>query len=351
MNRGTISRVKEPARTNARSREGAEARRRSGASTRRSDDVASVADRASARERDSDSKRNELGDFLRARRERLRPADLGLPARRRRTPGLRREEVAALAGIGVDWYIRLEQGRCVSPSSTTVDALAKTLRLSDVEHGHLRALTRTTERRTFERERVPAALQRLVDDLHQPAYVTGRRWDVLHWNRAAEQLFGYGRLAEEDRNILVHLLLTPSARVMFGAAWAEQAARVVAQFRATHDLWSGDPAFVALLARLRAECPEFAGWWRSHEVRGSAAGLKVFHHPRKGALHFSHTSFQSNDDPGLRLIVYTRVDAPARAPAPLSSPPTARTPRAATPLPRRASAPKPSPRRKSPPAR
>jgi transcriptional regulator with XRE-family HTH domain len=248
------------------------------------------------------------------------------PARRRRTPGLRREEVAALAGIGVDWYIRLEQGRCVSPSSTTVDALAMTLRLSDVEHAHLRALTRTTERRAFERERVPEALQLLIDELRQPAYVTGRRWDVLCWNRAAEELFAFGRLAEADRNILVHLLLTPSARTMFGAAWAEQASRVVAQFRATHDLWAADPAFIALLARLRAECPEFAGWWRSHEVRGSASGLKVFHRPRKGAQHFSHTSFQSNDDPSLRLIVYTRVDEPA--PPPPRSSPAAAKPRA-----------------------
>lgn len=257
--------------------------------------------------RDSAADKNELGDFLRSRRERLRPADLGLPAQRRRTPGLRREEVAALAGIGVDWYIRLEQGRSVSPSITTVDALARVLRLSEVEHAHLRALTRTLERRPFQRECVPEALQRLLDDLHQPAYVTGRRWDVLAWNRAAEKIFAFSRLPDDDRNILVHLLLTPHARAMFGEAWAEQAARVVAQFRATHDLWADDPAFVSLLARLRAECPEFAGWWRGHEVRRSASGLKIFHHPKKGPQRFSHTSFQSNDDPNLRIVIYTLV--------------------------------------------
>src|SRR5262245_60898948 len=127
----------------------------------------------------SNEPRNELGDFLRSRRERLTPKAVGLPlGRRRRTPGLRREEVAELAGIGVDWYIRLEQGRSVSPSVTTVDALARALRLSKVEHTHLRALTAGGDRRPFVREVVPQAVRRTVESLNLPAYVTGRRWDV-----------------------------------------------------------------------------------------------------------------------------------------------------------------------------
>src|SRR5713101_1406795 len=131
----------------------------------------------------ADPRRSEFGDFLRSRREKLSPKAVGLPTgRRRRTAGLRREEVAQLAGIGVDWYVRLEQGRSVSPSVTTVDALARALRLSKVEHGHLRALTRHADRRAFVRESVPAALKRLVESLNQPAYITGRRWDVLAWN-------------------------------------------------------------------------------------------------------------------------------------------------------------------------
>src|ERR1044072_8435988 len=133
----------------------------------------------------SDLSRNELGDFLRSRRERLTPRAAGLPAgRRRRTPGLRREEVAELAGIGVDWYIRLEQGRSVSPSVTTVDSLARALRLSKVEHAHLRALPGPPARRAFVRETVPDALRRLVGGLSQPAYITGRRWAVLARNAA-----------------------------------------------------------------------------------------------------------------------------------------------------------------------
>ncbi len=250
----------------------------------------------------------QLGDFLRARRERLTPKAAGLPVTaRRRTPGLRREEVAALAGIGIDWYIRLEQGRCVSPSLTTIDALARALRLSEVEHEHLRALTYHSEPAAFVRESVPDALRTLVDDLRQPAYITGRRWDVLTWNRAADQLFGFGRVVEEDRNILIFMLTNPGARKLFGAGWAEQAKRVVAQFRTSHDLSAGDPAFIDLLKRLRAGCPEFAGWWQSHEVRSAAAGTKLMKHPTKGTLRVAHASFQSNDNPSLRLVIYTPV--------------------------------------------
>ena len=110
----------------------------------------------------------------------LKPKSVGLPdGRRRRAPGLRREEVAELAGIGVDWYIRLEQGRAVSPSVTTIDALARALRLSKVEHTHLRALASGANRRPFTRESVPAPLRNLVESLNQPAYITGRRWDLL----------------------------------------------------------------------------------------------------------------------------------------------------------------------------
>src|SRR5437764_8570521 len=122
----------------------------------------------------TNSRQGELGDFLRSRRQKLMPKAVGLPVgRRRRTPGLRREEVAELAGIGVDWYIRLEQGRSVSPSAATIDALARALRLSKVEHAHLRALASGANRRAFALETVPAALRTLVEPLNQPAYMTG----------------------------------------------------------------------------------------------------------------------------------------------------------------------------------
>src|SRR4051794_13926621 len=152
----------------------------------------------------ADPRRLEFGDFLRSRREKLTPKAVGLPpGARRRTAGLRREEVAQLAGIGVDWYIRLEQGRTFSPSGTTVDAPARALRLSKTEHAHLKALARDGARGTFKREIVPPPIRRLVESLPHPAYITGRRWDVLAWNEAAEQVFAFARLPEQDRNTMI----------------------------------------------------------------------------------------------------------------------------------------------------
>src|SRR5580658_7625749 len=143
----------------------------------------------------ADLKRRELGDFLRARRGRLTPESVGLHRqRRRRTPGLRREEVAELAGIGVDWYIRLEQGRPVTPSVGTVDALARALRLTELEHQHLRALAGGGGPKPFQSETAPPALLRLLESLTQPAYVTGRRRDLVAWNAAAADTLLFDRL-------------------------------------------------------------------------------------------------------------------------------------------------------------
>jgi transcriptional regulator with XRE-family HTH domain len=257
-----------------------------------------------------DQARRELGDFLRARRGRLSPESLGLPGRRRRrTPGLRREEVAELAGIGVDWYIRLEQGRPVTPSVSTIDALARALRLTELEHQHLRALAGGGGHRPFQPETAPPALLRLLQSLTQPAYVVGRRRDLVAWNAAAADILLFDRLLADERNILVSMLTSPLSRALFGPGWADEAQRVVAEFRATHDLWAGDPAFVTLLRRLSDGCPEFDAWWERHDVRRPASGRKTLHHPTKGVIAFEHASFQANDDPALKLVIYTPVTA------------------------------------------
>jgi transcriptional regulator with XRE-family HTH domain len=256
----------------------------------------------------ADARQRELGDFLRSRRAKLRPKPVA-GGRRRRTPGLRREEVAELAGIGVDWYVRLEQGRSVTPSSTTIEALARALRLNKAEHQHLRALAGGCGQKRFEPETAPPSLLLLLKSMRQPAYVTGRRRDLVAWNAAANAIFGFDQLAEDERNILVAVLTVPRSRKLFGAGWADEAQRMVAQFRATHDLWAGDPAFVALLKRLRAGCPEFDGWWERHDVRRPVSGRKTLHHPTKGKIAFDHASFQANDDPGLKLVIYTPVAA------------------------------------------
>lgn len=256
----------------------------------------------------ADPSRSELADFLRSRRERLTPEEVGLPnGRRRRTPGLRREEVAELAGIGVDWYVRLEQGRDVSPSLTTIDALARVLRLGSAEAAHLRALARPAGAAAWQRETVPEPLRRLIESLNLPAYITGRRWDILAWNDAASDIFGFGRMKEEDRNGVLYILTDPAARHLLGAAWADEARRMVAQFRATHDLLAGDPAFLDLLERARAGCPEIAEWWPEHDVRDAGGGRKVMNHPERGLLRFEYATFQSTDDPALKLILYTPV--------------------------------------------
>ncbi len=256
------------------------------------------------------SRRHELAAFLRSRRQRLTPKAVGLPSiGRRLSPGLRREEVAQLAGIGVDWYVRIEQGRAVNPSLTAIDALAKALRLGKVEHAHLRALASSPGRKPFSPETVSPTLRNIVQSLDRPAYVTGRRWDVLAWNEAADEIFGFSRLAEADRNTLITMLTRSAARRLFGERWTAEARRMVAQFRATHDMWAGDPAFADLLERLRAGCPEFEGWWDAHDIGEATAGRKSITHPTKGSLSFEYATFQANDDNALKLVIY----APSRS--------------------------------------
>jgi len=248
----------------------------------------------------------QLGEFLRSRRERLRPEHLGLSdPRRRRTPGLRREEVASLAGISPEWYVKLEQGRSVAPSTATIAALSRALRLNEVERAHLSMLAHGKRRPAYIREVVPDSLRRLVQNLPYPAYVTGLRWDVLAWNEAAATLLtDFDELGVEDRNILLQTLTSPEGRALFGEGWAAEARRMIALFRATHDLWAADPAFVSLVARIRAGCAEFDAWWAAHDVGAAASGSKVLHHPARGRLCFDYTTFQANDDPRLKLAVY-----------------------------------------------
>lgn len=254
--------------------------------------------------------RSELGNFLRSRRERLSPAAFKIASgRRRRTPGLRREEVAELAGIGVDWYIRLEQGRSVNPSVTTIDALARALRLTKAEHAHLQVLTRKlynrAERAAFIRETVPPAVERVLLGIPQPAYITGRRWDVLAWNAAANELFAFSRRPQAERNLLIGMLIDPDVRRLFGNAWTQEAQRMVAEFRAAYAPWADDPAFIQLVQCLSEGNFEFASWWRDHEIGKVSSGRKSLIHPEKGVVNYEYASFQSNDDPALRLVVFS----------------------------------------------
>lgn len=253
-----------------------------------------------------------LGDFLRARRARLSPETLGLKTiRRRRTEGLRREEVAERAGIGIDWYIRLEQGRAISPSVTTVDALARALCLDETDHAHLRALARLKPRRQFAPEEVSADVVAVVRSLSEPAYIMGQRWDVLCWNEAAASLLvDFARVPEPDRNILRFMFLDRKAKALFGRSWTSQARRMIAQFRANHDLWSGDPAFQSLVAILTEGSPDFSDWWRTHDVGFPEAGAKTLYDSGQPRA-FHHASFLVGDNPALRLVIYTSLSGAA----------------------------------------
>jgi transcriptional regulator with XRE-family HTH domain len=247
-----------------------------------------------------------LGAFLRSRRVKLQPADVGLRAGRvRRTPGLLREEVAQLAGISTEWYIRLEQGRTVSPSAATIAALAAALQLDEMEHHHLRSLARGGEREPFVRETVSDALRGVVEGLTEPAYVTGQRWDVLAWNAAAADLLtDFGLRAVGERNILLFMFTDGEARRLFGTEWATEARRMLSLFRATHDLWPGDPSFDEVVERLRAGCAEFDLWWADHGVTLPRSGSKKLHLRSGDTVIYEYSTFQANDDPSLKLALY-----------------------------------------------
>lgn len=248
---------------------------------------------------------NLFGKFLRSRRERTTPAQVALAdGRRRRTPGLRREEVAQLAGISTEWYIKLEQGRAAMPSPATVEALSRALLLDGAERAHLRALAGETAPKSDAAVEVPATLRRLVESLPEPAYVLGARWDMLAWNRAAAALFDELVRPEGERNVLRFTLTTTAGRRLFGSGWAAEARRMTAMFRATYDLHATDPVFMRLREELQTGCPEFGTWWRSHAIATPESSSKLLYFPYGGAVRYDYTTLQSNDDPRLKLVSY-----------------------------------------------
>lgn len=249
-----------------------------------------------------------LGDFLRSRRHRLDPAALGIPsARRRRTPGLRREEVADRAGISCEWYVKLEQGREVSASSETIAALAEALMLDDGEAAHLRKLAARQAPSGFVRETVPETVRAIVGSLPEPAYVTGARWDVLCWNSPADELFGFSAMPDAARNILQYMLTHPAARALFETGWADEAQRMVAMFRTTYDQRRGDPLFEEMVSTLDAGSAEFRDWWPAYRVATPSSGRKTLRPEGGNATPFVYATFQANDDPDLKLALYTRA--------------------------------------------
>ncbi|WP_459549756.1 helix-turn-helix transcriptional regulator [Nocardia sp. X0981] len=248
---------------------------------------------------------NQLGAFLRARRELVRPEDFGLPAGgQRRVPGLRREEIALLAGVSADYYIRLEQGRDRHPSEQVVTALARVFSLDEEGTAHLRELARpaaTRPKAPRRPERVSEGLVRLMNAWpHTPAVVLGRYLDVLAANPLAAAV---NACSVPGVNQVRMIFLDPRAREVY-PEWPKIAAETVASLRATAGPDLDDPRLTELVGELSLKSEEFRRLWARHDVRAKTAGAKRFHNEMVGELTLSYEIFTVNGAPGQTLVVY-----------------------------------------------
>jgi transcriptional regulator with XRE-family HTH domain len=268
----------------------------------------------------SPTRRDELRAFLRSRRARLTPADVGLPddGARRRTPGLRREELAALAGVGVSWYTWLEQGRDIHPSPEVLEALARALRLDAAERGMLFALARTElplpgpDGNGADGDREP--LIQLIDALHPtPAYLLGPMTRILAWNGAASALFGSPYHLPADRRSLLWMLLVEPGDANGNPGRQGTAHNMVARFRTEYAQHAGEPAYEEFIEDLKSNSPWFVKWWDEHEVSDTQRGTKTLDHPTLGTLRLHHAQTVPTGSPDLRLTIYAPADAATRA--------------------------------------
>jgi transcriptional regulator with XRE-family HTH domain len=245
-----------------------------------------------------------IGQFLRARREQVRPEDVGLaPHGRRRVPGLRREELAMLAGVSVDYYVRLEQGRERHPSEHVLQSLARALQLDEAATRYLLDLARAPTRRRRQRpraERVGQGVERLVSRLHTPALVFGRRMDVLYANPMADAMHGRPM---RGTNIVRSLFLDEGA-CGFYPEWETVALETVAALRASAGTDLDDPRLTDLVGELSLKSEDFRGMWARHDVREKANGAKRFAHPIVGEFALAYESFAIGSAPGQLLVVY-----------------------------------------------
>jgi transcriptional regulator with XRE-family HTH domain len=254
--------------------------------------------------------RDELAAFLRAKRAAVAPADVGLlPGRRRRTPGLRREEVAMLAGVSVSWYTWLEQGRPINASIDVLDAIARALALTEDERAHLRRLGSVpTDLPLSAPLEAPESLMLLVEALEpHPASVLSPTWQFLAWNRAQARLWpALPTLAEPDRNLLWVLFAVDDLRTLL-VDWADEAQRALAQFRAETEHLAELDERRDLVARLSTASPQFAQWWAQHDVAAFRSRPRRYQHPSAGALVFQYQQLAPLEWPGVRVVVHLPV--------------------------------------------
>jgi transcriptional regulator with XRE-family HTH domain len=252
---------------------------------------------------------NPLGTYLKDRRTKLDPATFGLPLTRRRTPGLRREEVAQRANVSATWYTWLEQGRGGAPSADVLDRIARALMLTDIEREHmfLLALGRPPEIRYQATEGVTPRLQRVLDAFtFSPALIKTCTWDILAWNRAAVAvLANYEEIPLQQRNVLRLMFCDPHVRER-QLDWKSVARFVVATFRAdvTRAGASTSREIQAFVHEMSKLSPEFAAMWRDHDVRGHGDGVKHIRHPKVGMIGMEFSSFPVDGRPDLSMMIY-----------------------------------------------
>jgi transcriptional regulator with XRE-family HTH domain len=265
--------------------------------------------------RESDVRRHELADFLRSRRERITPEQVGFPrGRRRRTPGLRREEVAQLSAVGVTWYTWLEQARDIQVSPQVLDAIARALLLDSSERTHLFALAGTADPAPGTPcPTVTPALRQMLEQLEPiPACIQNSRYDILAYNRTYGRLFcDLDALPPEDRNCMLLTFTHPQWRAAL--VMPDETARLMAaKFRASMADHLADPAWKMLLKRLQRESPDFRQAWERHEVRGPASKRKQFRNADVGLLTLDHTDLWLGPVNGPRVLTYAPVNDETR---------------------------------------
>ena len=253
-----------------------------------------------------DGRRAELGDFLRRRRAELTTEMVGLPAtRRRRTPGLRREEVAELAEISTALYSWLEQGRDVPVSRRTVEAIAHALQLTPAEREH--AFTLATHENGELSEEISDSLRRMVDSFQtHPVFILDHRWDVVLANTAAEVVFSYDADLQSGTNLLEAIFEEPVKSSFVD--WPSVAANLIEMFRYDYALYATEPDSLARVERLYASDPTFAEIWDEHHVRRSPNSLRKINHPKAGLLSIEPSLYAVIESPGLRVMMYTPSD-------------------------------------------
>jgi transcriptional regulator with XRE-family HTH domain len=253
---------------------------------------------------------NSLGTYLRDRRAKLDPTAFGFALKRRRTPGLRREEVAQRANVSATWYTWLEQGRGGAPSADVLDRIARAMMLTDVEREHLflLGLGRPPEVRYHAPEGISPRLQRVLDTLeYSPAFIRTATWDVVAWNRvAAVVLTDYSSLPDGQRNVLRMMFRDSRVRAA-QSNWQSVARYVVASFRADVARAGAARNVQSLVDELCATSAEFAAMWRDNDVQGHGDGVKVLHHPVAGPLSMEFSAFAVDGRPDLNMVIYNPV--------------------------------------------